>query len=24
STSTLKINFLRKQDEAVYYCDCWI
>ena len=23
STSTLKINFLEKQDEAVYFCACW-
>ncbi|EFB23209.1 hypothetical protein PANDA_021751, partial [Ailuropoda melanoleuca] len=23
STSTLNINFLEKQDEAVYYCACW-
>ena len=23
SPSTLKINFLEKQDEAVYFCACW-
>lgn len=23
STSTLKINFLEENDEAVYYCACW-
>ncbi|KAG8504288.1 LOW QUALITY PROTEIN: T-cell receptor gamma chain C region DFL12 [Galemys pyrenaicus] len=23
STSTLKINFLEKEDEATYYCACW-
>ena len=23
STSTLKINFLQEEDEAMYYCSCW-
>ncbi|EPQ03647.1 T-cell receptor gamma chain V region V108B, partial [Myotis brandtii] len=23
STSTLRINFLEKEDEAVYFCACW-